>query len=104
VRQCLRELAGPYRRCGYLRLHIRLQNEGLVISRKRTLPALSGGKPGCAPHDRSLEAALQRTPAAQLARLLATQGFCHLPEKTKTRHTHCRLTLGADLIRGEGQC
>src|SRR5215210_6315629 len=53
-------------------------------------------------HDRSLEAALQRTPAAQLARLLATQCFCHLPEKTKTRHTHCRLTLGAGLIRGEG--
>jgi len=55
------------------------------------------------PHDRSLEATLQRTPAAQLAWLLATQCFCHLPEKAKTHHTHWRLTLGANLIRGEGR-
>jgi hypothetical protein len=40
------------------------------------------GSLGDAPHDRSLEAALQRTPAAQLARLLAPQCFCHLPEKS----------------------
>jgi putative transposase len=36
VRQRLRDLAGQYRRYGYLRLHVLLQNEGLVINRKRT--------------------------------------------------------------------
>jgi putative transposase len=36
ARRRLRELAGEYRRYGYLRLHILLRNEGLVMNRKRT--------------------------------------------------------------------
>lgn len=36
ARRRLRELAGEYRRYGYLRLHILLRNEGLVVNRKRT--------------------------------------------------------------------
>ncbi len=32
----LRELAGAYRRYGYLRLHVLLRNEGLVMNRKKT--------------------------------------------------------------------
>ena len=36
ARQRLRELAGEYRRYGYLRLHILLRNEGLVMNRKKT--------------------------------------------------------------------
>lgn len=36
ARHRLRELAGEYRRYGYLRLHVLLRNEGLVMNRKRT--------------------------------------------------------------------
>ena len=35
IRHRLRELAGEYRRYGYLRLHILLRNEGLVMNRKK---------------------------------------------------------------------
>ena len=36
ARQRLRELAGEYRWYGYLRLHVLLRNEGLVMNRKKT--------------------------------------------------------------------
>ena len=36
LRVRLRELAGEYRRYGYLRLHVLLRNEGLVMNRKKT--------------------------------------------------------------------
>lgn len=36
ARTRLRELAGEYRRYGYLRLHVLLRNEGLVMNHKRT--------------------------------------------------------------------
>lgn len=36
IRRRLRDLAGEYRRYGYLRLHVLLRNEGLVMNRKRT--------------------------------------------------------------------
>ena len=36
VRQCLCELAGQYWRCGYLRLHVLLRQEGCVLNHKRT--------------------------------------------------------------------
>lgn len=36
ARTRLRELAGAYRRYGYLRLHVLLRNEGLVMNHKRT--------------------------------------------------------------------
>ena len=36
VRSRLKDLAGQYRRYGYLRLHVFLRNEGLVVNAKRT--------------------------------------------------------------------
>lgn len=36
LRTRMRELAAQYRRYGYLRLHVWLRQEGLVINRKRT--------------------------------------------------------------------
>jgi putative transposase len=36
LRARMRELAAQYRRYGYLRLHVLLRQEGLVVNRKRT--------------------------------------------------------------------